>query len=149
VLALVAASAFAISVQAGRWWTAGDLQIGPFGSRACFGGECSARGLGWIGGGDLWLRSAIATGVAGLVAMLVLVGLAGAIAGGRAARLLAKTSLVAIATAAIAGVAFVARFPGAGDAHLDIGAALYAIAIATGVAGAVTALRRSRHAASS
>src|SRR5260370_31899146 len=81
-LALVAASLFAVSVQAGGWWTAGEVEIGPFGSRACLRGDCAAHGLRWIGGGEAWLRGAIATGAAGFVAMAVLVVLAGAAAAG-------------------------------------------------------------------
>jgi hypothetical protein len=148
-LALVAASLFAISVQAGVWWTAGEVEIGPFGSHACFAGDCRTAGLRWLGGSEAWLRGAIATGAAGLVAMLALVVLAGAIAASPrgAARLgtvgkhAAKASLVAIATAVIAGAWFVIGFPGVGGAHFDRGAVFYAIAVAVGIVAAIRALR--------
>lgn len=143
-IALVAGSAFAISVQAGRWWIAGEMAIGPFGSRGCFGGDCKVTGLRWIGGDELWLRSAIATGAAGLIAMFALVALAGALAARRAGVLAAKLSLAAILTAAAAGGLFLVRFPGLGGAHVDLGVALYGGAIVAGTYAAIAALRTAR-----
>jgi hypothetical protein len=157
VLALVGASLFAISVQAGAWWTAGEFEIGPFGSRACLGGDCNARGLRWVieasGGAsssDLWLRAALAAGAAGIIAMIALVVMAGATAAGPArdadrlsgiARLAAKSSLAALVTTLVAGVWFVVGFPGLPNAHVDRGAAFYAVAIVAGTIAAVQALR--------
>ena len=149
-LALASSCAFATSVQLGAWWTSGAVEIGPFGSRWCSGGECRAAGLRWLDGSELWLRGAIATGAAGLVATLFLVALAGATAAGPkpnatelnyVARLAAKASLAALATAIVVGAWFVIGFPGAGDAHLDRGAILYALAIPLGAIAAVQALR--------
>ena len=65
-IAIVAAAAFALSVQAGRWWAVAGFEIGPFGSYRCFGGECKAAGLGWIGGSERWMR----TGTSTLISLL-------------------------------------------------------------------------------
>src|SRR5262245_4079513 len=106
-LALLAASAFALSVQAGRWWVIGDgeVEIGPFGAHSSFGG---AGGFSWAGGSARWERFGVATGAGGLIAMLVLVVVAGAIAAHRVPRLAAQTALVAIATATLAAIGFLA-----------------------------------------
>ena len=141
-LALVAASAFAVSVQAGRWWSIGDVEIGPFGSRSPFGG---AGDLSWAGGSARWERFGVATWAGGLIAMFVLVVLAGAVAAHRVPRLAAKTALVAIATATLAGSAFLATRPVNGlPFSVDRGVVLFAAAIVAGVAGAVGVLRAAR-----
>src|SRR5262245_42761394 len=88
VLAVLGATSFAISVQS-AWWEVGEVAIGPFGARRCFSGECSETDLGWIGGSDLWLRSAIAARVAGYIAMFVLLMFAGARAANREPKLVA------------------------------------------------------------
>jgi hypothetical protein len=139
VLALLAASAFALSVQAGRWWTIGDVEIGPFGSLSPFGGPGS---LSWAGGGARWERFGVATGAAGLIAMLVLVVVAGAVAAHRIPKLAARTALVAIATAAFAAAGFLATRPENGlPFALGRGVVLFAAAVVLGVAAAVLALR--------
>ena len=140
-LALVAAIAFALSVQAGDWWHAGEVAIGPFGAHHCFGGDCRTTGLGWLGGDDLWMRSAVATRVAGLVAMFVLVIIAGAVAAKRVPRLFARITVVSLATAAVCGTYFYVRFPGVEGAALGFGVPLYALAIAVGAAAAIITLR--------
>jgi hypothetical protein len=142
--AMLSASAFAVSVQAGRWWSLADVEIGPFGSRQCFGGECRPAGLGWIDGGERWARIGIATWAAGLMAMLVLVVLAGAVAAGRIPRLAARTALVAIGVAIVSSAAFVIGYPGVAGAGVDRGLVLYAGAIVLGLAAAITVLRRAR-----
>src|SRR5688572_12420994 len=85
-LALLGAFSFALAVQS-AWWTAGEVAIGPFGARHCFGGECRESGLAWIGGSELWMRSAVATRAAGYIAMFVLLAFAGGIAAKREPRL--------------------------------------------------------------
>jgi len=139
VLALVAASAFAVSVQAGRWWSIGDVEIGPFGSRSPFGG---AGTLGWAGGSARWERFGIATWAGALIAMFVFIIVAGAVAANRVPKLAAKTALVAIATAALAAIAFVAARPDNGlPFALGRGVPVFVIAVITGVAAAVRVLR--------
>ena len=141
-LALVAASAFALSVQAGRWWVIGDVEIGPFGSRSPFGGPGT---LSWAGGDPRWERFGVATGAGGLIAMLVLVVVAGAVAAHRVPRLAAGTALVAIATATLAAVGFIATRPDNGmPFELGRGVVLFAIAIAVGAVAAVRVLRAPR-----
>ncbi|HEU4734526.1 MAG TPA: hypothetical protein VFT22_41835 [Kofleriaceae bacterium] len=138
-LALVAASAFALSVQAGRWWTIGEVAIGPFGSRSPFGGPGN---LSWVGGTARWERFGAATGAAGLIAMFVLVVLAGGLAANRAPRLAAKTALVAIATAAAVAIGFVVSRPDNGLPYvLDRGVAWFAAAVVIGTISAVAVLR--------
>jgi len=143
-VAMVAASAFAVSVQAGAWWSLADVEIGPFGSRQCFGGDCRPAGMGWIQGSERWARTGIATWAAGLMAMLVLIVLAGAVAAGRIPRLAARTALVAIAVALIASTAFVLGYPGVNGASVDRGIFLYAGGIVLGLVAAIAVLRRPR-----
>ncbi len=140
-LALVAASAFAMSVQAGRWWSVGDVEIGPFGSRQCFGGACRPTSLSWIGGSERWARAGIATWAGSLIAMLVLLIVAGAVAARRVPRLAARVALVAIATSLAAGVGFIAQFPGVPGAGVDRGLFLFGGAIVVGVVAAAATLR--------
>jgi hypothetical protein len=102
VLALAGAVAFAFAVQA-AWWTAGEVSIGPFGARHCFGGECRETGLSWIGGTDLWMRAGVAARAGGYIAMFVLILLAGGLAAKRIPRLVARCSIVAILTAVVSG----------------------------------------------
>lgn len=143
-LTLVAASAFAIAVQAGVWWSVGEVTIGPFGSHHCFGGDCRGSGLAWIGPHDLWLRSAIATGVAGALASFLLIVVAGAIAANRTPKLLVRMTLSTIVTAAACGTYFVVQFPGIEGAHLDRGALLFLVGIVAGLATCVLVIRRAR-----
>jgi hypothetical protein len=138
-LALAAASAFAMSVQAGRWWTIGDVEVGPFGTRSPFAGPGD---LSWAGGSVRWQRFGVATGAAGLIAMLVLVVVAGAVAANRVPRLSARTALIAIATASLAAVAFVlARPDNALPFTLARGVGMFAAAAVLGAIAAVGALR--------
>jgi hypothetical protein len=139
-LALCAASAFAIAVQS-AWWSAGEVAIGPFGSRHCFGGECRESGLSWLGGTDLWMRSGVAARAGGYIAMFVFVVLAGGIAARRAPLLVARASLVAIVTAAVTGGYFVGAFPGLGGASLGLGAPLFGLGLVVGIGAAITVLR--------
>ncbi len=142
--AIVAAMAFATSVWVAPWWTVGEVTIGPFGSRHCFGGECRPAGLAWIGATDLWMRSAIATGTAGLVAMMLLLGVAGGFAARRAPVLLAKMSLVAIGSAIACAAYFIARFPGLQGDTLGLGAILFAVGAVMGSVSPLVVLRRHR-----
>lgn len=138
-LALAAASAFALSVQAGRWWSIGEVEIGPFGSRSPFGG---AGSLSWAGGSARWERFGVATWAGGLIAMFVLVVLAGAVAANRVPRLAAKTALVAIATAGLAAIAFIAARPDNGlPFAIGRGMVLFAAAVVAGVIGGASVLR--------
>jgi hypothetical protein len=141
-LALAAASAFALSVQAGRWWSIGDIEIGPFGSRSPFGGSGA---LSWAGGSARWERFGVATGAGGLIAMFVLVVLAGAVAANRVPRLAAKTAVVAIVTAGLAAIGFVATRPDNGlPFALGRGVVLFTAAVAIGAIAAVGVLRAPR-----
>jgi hypothetical protein len=140
VLALAGATAFAIGVQA-AWWSAGEVSIGPFGARHCFGGECRETGLSWIGGSDLWMRSGIAARAGGYIAMFILIIVAGALASKRIPRLMAKASLVAILCAAVSGGYFLFVFPGVNTATVGPGLVLFLAAIVVGIASAVTTLR--------
>jgi hypothetical protein len=138
VLALVGALLFARSVWFGGWWTDGDVSIGPLGSRNCFGGECRSGGLAFLGGSELWARGAVATWVAGLVAMVALMALAGALAAGRVPKLVARMTLVALATALVAGTYFVLARPPLEGIELGQGIFVFVAAI---VVGAVPAVR--------
>jgi len=138
-IALAAASAFALSVQAGRWWVIGDVEIGPFGTHSPFGG---AGDLSWAGGSARWERFGVATWAAGMIAMFVLLVVAGAVAANRVPRLAAKTTLVAIATAALVGVAFLMSRPENGlPFELARGTYLFVAAVIAGTGVAVRVLR--------
>jgi hypothetical protein len=143
-LALVAASAFAISVQAGVWWSVGQVSFGPFGTDRCFGGSCARTDLGWMGGSDLWMRSAVAVGAAGAIASFLLVLLAGATAAGRLPRVVARSTLVAIATSFACATYFMTQRPAVEGASLDRGALLFAGGIVIGTAACVVSIWRSR-----
>lgn len=146
-LALAAACAFAFSVQLGRWWAIGDVaEIGPFGSKHCFGtGDCKLASLAWVGGGsDRWMRLGMATWAGALVAVFMLVVMSARLAANKLPRLVAKSLLVAIITASLAGTAFVAQFPGVEGASLARGAWLFVLAIAFALAAAISVLRAER-----
>lgn len=134
--ALFAAAALAISVQAGRWWSIGDFEIGPIGSKSQF------RGPGGLAMGSArWVRFGVATWAGGMIAMLVLVVVAAAAAANRVARLAAMTSLVAIATATLAATGFVVARPSAMPFETDRGLLLFVLGIAAGAFAAVLAVR--------
>lgn len=126
-------------MQAGHWWSIGDVVIGPFGSESPFSGR---GGLSWLGASPRWARLGIATGAAGLIAMFVLVIVAAATAAKRTPRLMAKTALVSIATAVAAGAGFLLGRPDNGMPFaMGSGIAWFAAGIVLGVAGAIIVLR--------
>lgn len=139
-LSLVAASGFALAVQT-AWWKVAEVTVGPFGSRACFGGECRERGLAWIGGTDLWMRAAVASRAAGYIAMFALVFLAGALAAKRVPVLIARMSIVAILTALVSGIYFYVAFPDLKEASLGLGLFFFAAAAIAGMAAAIIVAR--------
>lgn len=139
-LALLAASGFALAVQS-AWWKVAEVSVGPFGSRHCFGGECRESGLSWIGGTELWMRSAIASRSAGYIAMFALVFLAGAVAAKRVPVLIARMSFVAILTALATGIYFAIAFPGLNEASLGFGIFFFFAAAVVGMAAAIIVAR--------
>lgn len=142
-IAVLAAAAFAISVQAGRWWSvdAGGVEIGPFGGQSCFGGDCRSAGLGWTGGSERWMRTGVGAGAAGLISMLTLLIVAAGVAARRVPRLAAKVALVSVATATVTGALFVAQFPGVQGAVVGRGLSLFGAAIVLGATACVAVLR--------
>ena len=128
--------------QAGKWWSLGDVEVGPFGSRNCFGGECKSTDLSWLGGSERWIRTGIATWAAGLLALLLLVTLSGALAAKRTPRLLAKTALVSVVTATLAGTWFIIQFQGL-QAALNVDRGIFFLygGAAFGLAATISALR--------
>ncbi|HWO23455.1 MAG TPA: hypothetical protein VNO30_32160 [Kofleriaceae bacterium] len=143
-IAVVAAAVFALSVQAGHWWTVPSVEgveIGPLGSHRCFGGECKATGLGWSGGSERWMRTGTGAWAAGMLSMLVLLGVAAAVAARRVPRLAAKMALVSVGTAAVTGALFVLQFPGVQGAELGRGIPLFGVGIALGAAVGIAVLR--------
>src|SRR5262249_32142650 len=111
--ALVAASCFALSVQGGRWWWIGDstidLAVGPLGIHNPINGGTHS----WDGASERWQRLGAATWAGGMVAMFVLVVVAGALAAKRVPRRAAGGALVAIGTATVAAAGLGARRPAA------------------------------------
>jgi hypothetical protein len=141
-VSLIAASAFALSVQDGAWWSIGGVEIGPHGTRSPFAGATDLR---WMGDAERWARFGTATWAAGLIAMFVLIVVAGGLAANRTPRLAARTALVAIATALAVGTMFVLGRPDNGMV-MSVGRGLYLFgaAILTGVVAAVSVLRAPR-----
>jgi hypothetical protein len=121
----------------------GQVTFGPFGTDRCFGGSCARTDLAWLGGSDLWMRSAVATGAAGAIASFLLVLLAGATAAGRLPHLLARSTLVAIATALACAIYFVTQRPPVDGAAHDRGIVLFGAAVVVGVTACVLAIRRA------
>jgi hypothetical protein len=141
VLALFAATAFAMSVQGGRWWSIADVTIGPYGAKHCFGGDCQNAGLAWIGGTDRWMRTGMGTWAGGLLSALTLLIVAAGVASKRIPKLAAKTAIVAMVTTVLAGIAFIAQFPGVDGATFDRGLYLFIGGTIAGLATAVAVIR--------
>lgn len=141
-LALVGAAALALS-SIEPWWRAGEASVGPFGTHHCFGGDCQSTGLTWLGASDLWMRAAVATRAAAIIATVLLVVLAGALAARRVPKLVAKTVMSATACAVVVGGYFVAKFPPLGGESLDLGPFLYGGGLVAGLVAAVLVLRLS------
>ena len=119
------------------------MEIGPNGSTQCFASECKPAGLGWIGGSERFMRTGKAAWAGALIAAFVLLIVAAGVASRRAPKLAAKTALVSIVTALVAGVAFIAQFPGVDGAAVDRGVWWFAGAIVVGAAAAIGVLRMS------
>jgi hypothetical protein len=144
-LALCAASSLALAVEGGHWWSMRDVSIGPQASSQCFGGDCQAASLEWVGGSGAWIRFGVATWGAGLVGVLCLIGMAAAVASRRAGRLPAKMVIAAAVAATAVGAAFVSQFPGVPGMGIDRGVFFYFGGVVLAVAAAVGTLRvRSR-----
>lgn len=138
-LALIAASAFALSVQAVGWWSIGNVEVGPFGTRSPFGG---AGDISWAGSSARWERFRVATLTGALIAMFVLLVVAGAVAAKRIPKLAAKTALVAVATVTLAAIGFVMSRPDNNlPFALDRGLPLFVGAVLVAVLAAVAVLR--------
>jgi hypothetical protein len=135
-LALCAATAFAFALHT-AWWITGDIEVGPFGARTCIDGRCSGT---FVGIGP-WLRAAIPARVAGYVVLAVLVFVAGALAARRIPRLMARTLLVALATALATGAYFAFGTEHIGAPHLGVGMFCFAGGIVLGTAAAILTLR--------
>ena len=132
-LLVAAAGGFALSVAGGAWWTVdAAFDIGPLGARQCSGDDCVPTPF-WLDAGPRFERAATATAAAAGVAMVVLLAFAGALAAGRAPRLLRRMAMVALATAAAAATLWLVSFPGLPGAELGRGAMLYAGAIAAAI----------------
>lgn len=144
-LALLAASAFALSVQT-AWWSLAEVTIGPFGSRHCFGGECNSTGFAWLGQHDFFMRSAVATRAGGYIAMFAYIIVAGSVASKRVPTLIARAGIVAILTATVAAIGFYVKFPGANIGTPSIGAGpfMFAIGIVSGIAASIMVHRARR-----
>lgn len=132
-----------MSVQGGQWWVLGDHEIGPFGAKRCFDDGCVPAKLSWLGAGDRWMRIGMGTWAGGLISAFVLVVMSAAIAAKRIPKLAAKTVLVSIATAGIAGGLFAMQFPREefGAAQLGRGVLLFIAAVVIGAASAILVLR--------
>ncbi|MCE9580821.1 MAG: hypothetical protein K8W52_47345 [Deltaproteobacteria bacterium] len=143
-LALLGASAFAMAVEGGHWWTLDEVSVGPVSTMQCFGGTCAQTGFDWIGPPGSWVRWGAAAYAAGLVAALVLVTLAASLASKRNGRLAARVSVIAAGTAVAAGGLFIYTFPSLPGMVMDRGIWLYGGGVALAAAAALVALRGAR-----
>ncbi|MEO6774148.1 MAG: hypothetical protein ABI467_14210 [Kofleriaceae bacterium] len=108
-ISVISAGLLAISVWVGNWWSVGGLEIGPFGAHECFGGECRSTTIG--GAPQLWQRCGTAVWAGGLMSMILLLAIAAALAARRMPKALAKSSLTALVTTALAGAYFIVKLP--------------------------------------
>lgn len=119
----------------------GDVEIGPFGSKHCFDGDCRPASLSWVGGTARWIRTGMGTWAGGLMSALVLAILAARVASRAVPRLAAKTALVSIGTTLAAGALFIAQYPGVQGGGPDRGLYLFVVAIALGTIPPIVVLR--------
>lgn len=87
------------------------------------------------------MRLGVATWAGGLVTALMLIVMAAGLASNRIPKLVAKSVLVSIATASLAGTIFLATFPGMEGAVLARGAWLFFGGIVLALAAAISVLR--------
>jgi hypothetical protein len=143
-VALAAAACFALSVQGGRWWTVGEHSIGPVTTTQCWERGCETGGLQWTEGSDAWQRAGYATWAAGMVAMVVMLALAGALAAKQRGMRAAQIAVVATMTAIVAGALFQQLRP-TGQMVTGIalgrGSFLFAVAIVAALGAAIATLR--------
>ena len=140
-LSIVAAAFFSLAVVGGRWWTIGEVGVGPVSTQRCFDGRCETGSLAWAEGSEVWERAGTATWAAGMVASLVLVALAGALAAGRAARLGATVAMIATMTCIVAGGVFVTQRPSIEGIEVARGTWFFALGIVWAIGAAVSTLR--------
>jgi hypothetical protein len=124
---MVSATLFAISVWLGNWWTVGGLEIGPFGAHECFSGDCRPTSI--AGAPELWQRCGTAVWAGGLLSMILLLAVAGALAAKRVPKTLAKSSLTAIATTAITGAYFIVKLPAPTGMTVGNGVYMFVVAV--------------------
>jgi hypothetical protein len=142
--ALIASACFALAVQGGKWWTVGEHSVGTTSSERCFDGNCERTSLDWTSGGDVWMRAGIATWVAGMIAALVFVALAGSLAAKATGRLAASVALVATMTAIAAAAVFHQYRPDVQGLAVGRGSYLFAAALLAGLGSAISTLRAPR-----
>lgn len=87
------------------------------------------------------MRTGMATWAGGVLTMLTLLGVAGGVAAKRVPRIAAKLTLVAITTTVLAGILFIAQYPGVEGATIDRGVWLFVVGAITGLGGALAVLR--------
>lgn len=130
-----------MAVHGGRWWTIGEIGVGPVSTQRCFDGVCESGSLAWASGSEVWERSGTATWAAGLVASLVLVALAGALAARRAGRMAAGVVVIASFTAIVAGGVFISQRPPVDGIETARGVWLYSAGIVLALAAAIATMR--------
>jgi hypothetical protein len=138
---IVAAACFSLAVHGGRWWTIGEVGVGPVSTQRCFGGTCESGTLAWAGGTEVWERAGTAAWAAGLVASLVMIALAGALAAKRGGRLAAAVAVIATLTAVVAGGVFVSQRPHLPGIEIARGVWLYGAGILVAMLAALATLR--------
>lgn len=139
-IAVISAALLAISVWVGNWWTVGGLEIGPFGAHQCFNGDCRPTTIS--GAPELWQRCGTALWAGGLLSMIFLLAVAAALASKRMPKTLAKSSLTAIATTALAGAYFIAKLPAPTGMTVGQGVYLFGVAIVLAFVTPIWVLRQ-------
>lgn len=156
ILGLVAGVLFLLGGFTLGWWTYADgelqVSIGLREARMCRPGPaeeaCSVVSLRRLISGDdvRWLRAGTGSYAAAWIAAMLSLAMAGLTAAGKRSRLLARTGLVAAASAGVVGALFVMWAPPDVAREAGYGAGLYFLGAVLAAACAGLGLARARSA---
>ena len=148
-LGLIACASLLLGGLLMGWWSQEDEGLRTFvglrHAQLCRDGVCTSVALQKLGGmRDLgWIRAGLGAYAAAWIGGVLCLALAAAAAAGKAASpLLARTTLVAVASAALVGIVFLVQAPAYVSGAPGPGMGLYFGGTLLGVATAVLALRR-------
>lgn len=138
---LGAACALVVATQILPWWSFSEAVVYLTRAERCFGGECQATGMRWLGASAWWHRLAAAAFGAGLFTALLALFVAGARAAGRIPRLAAASLLVGVLTSLACGIGAWVSFPRLGPSQFAAGPLVFVLGLGACAAIAI-AVRR-------